>query len=238
MVCEEMEEEYIDAGPAHQRQTSAGTVVIVDDDASVRKGLARLLRSASYNVVVFESVDHFNQSEVSNETTCIVLDLQMPRTSGLDLQAELVAQDYHPPIIFLTGHGDVPSSVAAMKNGAVDFLTKPVEDTVLLAAIDQAIKRDGVVRATHARRKGILDRVARLTNREQEVVTHVITGRLNKQIANDLGISEKTVKVHRGRAMGKMRVRSVAELTRLCGEIGLAPVEIPGSSPTYVDHDT
>ena len=237
MVCEEMEEEYTDAGATHLRQTSTGMVVVVDDDASVRKALSRLLRSASYNVVVFESVDHFNQSNVSNEAACIVLDLQMPRTSGLELQAELMTQDYQPPIIFLTGYGDVSSSVAAMKNGAVDFLEKPVDDTLLLAAIDRAIKKDGVVRATHARRKGITDRVARLTNREQEVVTHVISGRLKKQIANDLGISEKTVKVHRGRAMGKMRVRSVAELTRLCEEIGLVPVEITRASAVAIDHD-
>jgi FixJ family two-component response regulator len=237
MVCEKMEEEYTDAGATHLRQKSTGMVVVVDDDASVRKGLSRLLRSASYNVVVFESVDHFNKSKVVNEAMCIVLDLQMPRTSGLELQAELMAQDYHPPIIFLTGHGDVPSSVTAMKNGAVDFLEKPVDDTLLLAAINRAMKKDSVVRATQARRNGILGRVARLTNREQEVVTHVISGRLNKQIANNLGISEKTVKVHRGRAMGKMRVRSVAELTRLCGEIGLAPVEITRASSVTIDHD-
>jgi len=215
------------AGRTRPRQATTGTVVVVDDDASVRKSLSRLLRSAAYNVVVFESVSHFKQAELSSEPTCIVLDLQMPQLSGLDLQADLVTQDYHPPVIFLSGHADVPSSVAAMKNGAVDFLEKPVKDTLLLATIARAIEKDVAGRVVHARRTQTRDRIARLTSREREVLTHVIAGRLNKQIACDLGISEKTVKVHRGRVMEKVCVRSVAELTRLCEEIGLAPVMVP-----------
>jgi len=214
-------------GRTRPRQATTGTVVVVDDDASVRKGLSRLLRSAAYNVVVFESVGHFKRAELSSEPTCIVLDLQMPQMSGLDLQADLVTQDYHPPVIFLSGHADVPSSVAAMKNGAVDFLEKPVKDTLLLATIARAIEKDVAGRVVHARRTQTRDRIARLTSREREVLTHVIAGRLNKQIACDLGISEKTVKVHRGRVMEKVCVRSVAELTRLCEEIGLAPVMVP-----------
>jgi len=216
-----MEGTYIAVG--RTRQAFVGTVVVVDDDPAVRKGLSRLLRSASYNVVVFESVGHFKQAELSSEPTCIVLDLRMPHSTGLDLQADLMTQDYHPPIIFLSGHADVLSSVAAMKNGAVDFFEKPVEDTVLLGAIDRAIEKDGAARAMQARTSQIRDRIARLTSREHEVLTHVIAGRLNKQIACDLGISEKTVKVHRGRVMQKACARSVAALTRLCGEIGLTP---------------
>ncbi|MCZ6888307.1 MAG: response regulator [Gammaproteobacteria bacterium] len=208
------------------RQASQGTVVVVDDDRSVRKALSRLLRSASYNVVVFESVDQFKRTELSSEPTCIVLDLQMPQTNGLDLQVELITQDYHPPIIFLSGHGDVSSSVLAMKNGAVDFLEKPVDDAVLLGTIDRAIKDDAAARSVQARRAQIRERIARLTSREHEVLTHVIAGRMNKQIGFDLGISETTVKVHRGRVMDKACVRSVAELTRMCDEIGLAPVHM------------
>ena len=209
------------------RRPSVGTVIIVDDDAAVRKSLSRLLRSASYHVVVFESVDHFKQAELPSEPTCIVLDLQMPRSTGLDLQAELMTQDYHPPIIFFSGHADVSSSVAAMKNGAVDFLEKPVDDTLLLATIDRAISKDADRRAVRAEKVDIRNRIAKLTKREHEVLTHVIAGRLNKQIACDLGIAEKTVKVHRGRVMEKVCVHSVAKLTRLCGEIGLPPAKVP-----------
>ncbi len=203
-----------------------GTVIVVDDDKSVRKSLSRILRSASYSAIGFESVLQFQQSRFPTEPTCIILDLQMPHATGLDLQSELISQEYYPPIIFLTGYGDVRSSVAAMKNGAFDFLEKPVDDTLLLATIDRALAQDVVTRAEITRKAELQDAVSSLTRREYEVLTHVIAGRLNKQIATDLAISEKTVKVHRGRVMKKAGVRSVAELTRLCDEIGVAPINV------------
>ncbi len=206
--------------------TRTGTVIVVDDDDAVRKGLSRILKSASYSVNVFESVHQFRQAELPSGPSCIVLDLHMPGATGLDLQAELMAQEYHPPIIFLSGRGDVHSSVTAMKNGAVDFLEKPIEDSLLLATIDQAIEKDVDVRTEMAQIADIRDRMTRLTRREHQVLTHVIAGRLNKQIAIDLVISEKTVKVHRGRVMEKVCVRSVAELTRLCEKIGVVPVNL------------
>lgn len=203
-----------------------GTVIVVDDDKSVRKSLSRILRSASYSAICFESVLQFQQSSFPTEPTCIILDLQMPHATGLDLQSELISQEYYPPIIFLTGYGDVRSSVAAMKNGAFDFLEKPVDDTLLLTTIDRALAQDVVTRAAMTRKAELQDAVSSLTRREYEVLTHVIAGRLNKQIATDLAISEKTVKVHRGRVMKKAGVRSVAELTRLCDEIGVAPINV------------
>ncbi len=206
--------------------TRTGTVIVVDDDDAVRKGLSRILKSASYSVNVFESVHQFRQAELPSGPTCIVLDLHMPGATGLDLQSELITQEYYPPIIFLSGRGDVHSSVTAMKNGAVDFLEKPIEDSLLLATIDQAIEKDVDVRTEMAQIADIRDRMTRLTRREHQVLTHVIAGRLNKQIAIDLVISEKTVKVHRGRVMEKVCVRSVAELTRLCEKIGVAPINV------------
>jgi FixJ family two-component response regulator len=207
-------------------QAQSGTVIIVDDDAEVRKSLSRLLRSASYNVLSFESVDHFRQAAPPDGPMCLLLDLQMPSTTGLELQAELMTRDYHAPIIFLSGQADVPSSVSAMKNGAVDFLEKPVAGTLLLKTIDRAIIKDAAGRVAREQRMQIEDRIVNLTNREREVLSHVIAGRLNKQIAFDLGISEKTVKVHRGRTMAKMCVRSVAELTRICAEVDLLPFKV------------
>lgn len=213
--------------PTHLLQVMYGTVIIVDDDAAVRKSLSRLLTSASYHVVTFESVRSYMQSNHTEGPTCILLDLQMPHATGLDLQSELRSQDYHPPIVFLSGHADVHSSVEAMKNGAVDFLEKPVGATLLLATIDRAIKKDATGRVARVRRNLIYERTKSLTGRQHEVLTHVIAGRLNKQIAIDLGISEKTVKAHRGRVTEKMCARSVAELTRQCDEIGVVPAYGP-----------
>lgn len=180
---------------------------------------------AHYHINVFESAAHFKSSDLPIEPLCIVLDLQLSGENGLDLQAELTAQTYSPPIIFLSGRANVSSSVAAMKNGAIDFLENPVDGTLLLATISRAIERDVAGRAEQVRRNELLDRIFRLTPREHEVLTYVIAGCLNKQIAMHLAISEKTVKVHRGRVMEKTRARSVAELTRLCDEIGIKPAK-------------
>ena len=175
---------------AHSMATK-GTVIVVDDDPSIRKSLARVLRSASYSALAFKSVSQFLKAEFPTEPTCIILDLRMPHVTGLDLQLELITQDYYPPIIFLSGYGDVGSSVTAMKNGAFDFLEKPIDDLLLLATIDRAIAQDVVARADITRKAEIQDAMSSLTRREYEVLTHVIAGRLNKQIATDLAISEK-----------------------------------------------
>ncbi len=207
-----------------QGRRKIGTVLVIDDDAAVRRSLSRLLRSADYDVYDYGSVSEFRQAELPNEPVCILLDLYMPHETGLDLQSELVTRAYHPPIVFLSGHADVNSSVTAMRNGAVDFLEKPIDDILLLKTIDQAIRNDIETRTAQRRDAELRKRVAALTPREHEVLTHVISGRLNKQIAFNLGISEKTVKVHRGRMMEKLNVHSVAALTRLCEEAGVEPV--------------
>lgn len=208
-----------------------GTVIVIDDDAAVRRSLSRLMRSADYDVYDFASADEFRHAELPDEPLCILLDLYMPNETGLDLQSELLARDYHPPIVFLSGHADVNSSVTAMKNGAVDFLEKPIDDMLLFKTIDQAILKDTKVRAARLRYANLRKRIAALTNREHEILTHVIAGRLNKQIAFDLAISEKTVKVHRGRVMGKLNLHSVAELTRFCEEAGVEPSETTTIQP-------
>jgi FixJ family two-component response regulator len=202
------------------------TVFVVDDDPSVLKSLSRLLRSARLNPVLFSSPGEFLDRFDPHTPGCLVLDVAMPGLDGLQLQQALVARGSRIPIIFLTGHGDIPMSVSAMKRGAVDFLTKPVHDEDLLTAIHVAIETDRANRQARAELEDIRQRLATLTPREREVLEAVITGRLNKQIAGDLGIVEKTVKVHRGRVMEKMKVRSLAELVRLAERAGLL-----GSAP-------
>ena len=199
------------------------TVFIVDDDPSVLKGLSRLLRSAKLNPVTFASPHEFLDRYDPHTSGCLVLDVAMPGLDGLKLQQALIAKGSEIPIIFLTGHGDIPMSVRAMKHGAIDFLTKPVNDEDLLKAIRIAIETDRVNRKTRAEINNIRHRLATLTPREREVLEHVLTGELNKQIAGDLGIVEKTIKVHRGRVMEKMGVTSVAELVHLCEVAGVKP---------------
>lgn len=199
-------------------------VFLVDDDASVRKALTRLIRSAGYDVQAFASAREFLDRETRCEgIACLVLDIRMPGLSGMDLQRELQTAKTILPIIFITGHGDIPMSVKAMKGGAVDFLAKPVNDKVLLKAIEQALDRSA--RESAARDEGdeIRRRLDSLTPREYEVLRLVITGMLNKQIAYQLGTVEKTVKVHRARVMEKMEVQSLAELVRLAEKIGIQP---------------
>ncbi|MBW2606436.1 MAG: response regulator transcription factor [Deltaproteobacteria bacterium] len=204
------------------------TVYIVDDDPSVRKGLGRLLKSAGYEVEIFGSAREFlNVDPICEGPACLVLDMKMPDLNGFDLQQKLKKMDYALPIVFITGHGDIPMSVKAMKTGAVDFLTKPFDEDDLLSAVQEALKKDIKTREAIDERQSILHKIESLTPREYEILTYVITGMLNKQIAYDLDISEKTVKVHRGRVMEKVGVDSVAQLVRLADKAGIQPAEVP-----------
>jgi len=203
--------------------TSAPTVFIVDDDLSVLKSLTRLIRSAGFHAAAFCSANEFLGRPKDDAHGCMVLDVQMPDLGGLGLQQRLNASGQGLPIIFLTGHGDIPMSVRAIKGGAVDFLTKPCEDKKLLAAIEQAIAIDMEARRVQADRAELQHRFSSLTQREREVCRHVVAGRLNKQIAYDLGTCEQTIKVHRMRIMEKLRARSLAELVMLAREVGLTP---------------
>ena len=201
--------------------TSSPTVFIVDDDSAVLKSLARLLRSARLNVMAFGSPQEFLERHNPRAPGCLVLDLAMPGLNGLELQAALTVKGSAIPIIFLTGHGNIPTSVQAMKRGALDFLTKPVNDDDLLKAVQVAIEKDRIARIARAELEDIQARLDSLTPREREVLTHVVSGQLNKQTAADLGTVEKTIKVHRGRVMEKMKVHSVAELVHLAERAGI-----------------
>jgi FixJ family two-component response regulator len=202
---------------------STFTVFIVDDDSGVTRALSRLLESRGYETQSFTSSREFLETHDAAMPGCAVLDLSMPDLDGLELQRALAREGAVPrPVIFLTGHGDIPTSVRAIKAGAVDFLTKPVRDDALLAAIAQAENLDARLRITHAELSAIRARLSSLTPREREVLGHVVAGRLNKQIAGDLGIVEKTIKVHRARMMRKMNVRNVADLARLAEKAGVS----------------
>ena len=201
--------------------TPSPTVFIVDDDSAVLKSLARLLRSARLNVMAFGSPQEFLERHDPRAPGCLVLDLAMPGLNGLELQAALTVKGSAIPIIFLTGHGNIPASVQAMKRGALDFLTKPVNDDDLLKAVQAAIEQDRIARIARAELEDIQARLDSLTPREREVLTHVVSGQLNKQTAADLGTVEKTIKVHRGRVMEKMKVHSVAELVHLAERAGI-----------------
>ena len=199
------------------------TVFIIDDDESVRKGLSRLLRSTGFEVETFATAERFLEREHYDGIGCLVLDVRMPGISGIDLQDELGKADYSMPIVFITGHGNIPMGVQAIKKGAVDFLAKPFDDAELLQAVREAIAKDARARAQHADVLVIRRRIALLTARERDVLRYIITGMLNKQIAYKLGIAEKTVKVHRGRIMEKLGVGSVADLVRLAEKAGITP---------------
>src|SRR6266480_1236123 len=198
------------------------TVFVVDDYAPVRSAVSRLLRAAGFAVAAFASPEEFLAQYDPHTPGCLVLDLDMLAVNGLELQRILAKKGSALPIIFLTGHGDVPKSVQAMKHGASDFLTKPVNDEDLLAAVRVAIEKNRSVRQQQTELSEICARLATLTPREREVLEYVVTGKLNKQIAGDLGTVEQTVKVHRARVMQKMRVRSVAELVRLTQRCGIS----------------
>jgi FixJ family two-component response regulator len=207
---------------------SAPLVFVVDDDASIRDSLRRLITSVGFKVEVFPSARAFLGSRRPEVAGCLVLDVRLPGLSGLDLQRELAATNAELPIIFLTGHGDIPMSVRAMKAGAVEFLTKPFREQELLDAIRSAIERDRTMRAERQERSELGRRYASLTPRERDVMAGIIAGLLNKQIAGELGTSEPTVKEQRGHVMAKMQAGSVAELVRIASRLGITPA---GSGP-------
>jgi len=204
---------------------SEPTVFIIDDDPSVRRGIERLVNAAGMVTESYTSAKDFLASDSIEGPGCIVLDVQMPEMTGPELQEELCKTEYCMPIIFLSAHGDVPTTAQAMKMGAVDFLTKPVDRNDLMEAIHISLEKDSVNRNQKTESAIIHEKIKMLTPREYEVMTYVITGMLNKQIAGDLAISEETVKIHRGRVMQKLGIVSVAELVRLCEKIGIKPAE-------------
>jgi FixJ family two-component response regulator len=201
------------------------TVLVIDDDPHLRASVGRLLRSLDIDTRLFASIPDFFKSDPPDGPACLVLDVRLPGQSGLDLQRELAAANRELPIIFITGHGDIPMTVQAMKGGAIEFLTKPFRDQDLLDAINIGLSRD---RASRDNKKALADlkgRFASLSPRERDIVLQVVRGRLSKQIAGDMGIAEATVKVHRSRAMRKMKVRSLPELGRMADKLKLLPDE-------------
>jgi FixJ family two-component response regulator len=210
---------------------AAGTVFVVDDDPGVRKALTRLLRAAGREVRAFGSPQDYLGQHDPSEPGCLVLDVALPQQNGLDFHRELAASGSERPVVFITGQGDIPTSVRAMKAGAVDFLTKPFDENQLLGAVQAALDRDAFLRETRAEQRRIGDRLAKLTSREREVMEHVVAGQLNKHIAADLGTVEKTVKVHRGRIMRKMGASSLVELVRMADVAGIRPSPTPPLAP-------
>jgi FixJ family two-component response regulator len=203
--------------------TSAEIVYVVDDDESVRRGLSRLLRSAGLSVETFPSAQAFLSRDLPDRPACLVLDVRMPGLSGLDLQAALKQAGRPMPIVFISGQSDVPASVRAMKEGALDFLQKPFDEDQLLSAIAGALARGRTARALRDESAVVRQRFETLTPRERQVLGQVIAGLLNKQIAANLGAAEKTIKIHRGRVMQKMAAGSVADLVRMAQRIGIEP---------------
>ena len=197
-------------------------VYLVDDDPGVLKALSRLLRAKGYEIRPYSSPQLFLEEHDVTVPGCAVLDVSMPGLDGLELQRALTATNgFHRPVLFVTGKGDIPTSVRAMKAGAIDFLTKPVKDVDLFEAVSRAEARDAELRRLHSEMESIQAKVATLTPREREVLIHVVAGRLNKQIAGDLGTVEKTIKVHRSRMMEKLGIRTVADLVRMSEKLNL-----------------
>jgi FixJ family two-component response regulator len=208
----------------HQRSVNTeqqATIVVIDDDASMRRALENLLKSVGFAVELFASPQEFLQSGRPDRPGCIVLDVRFPGRSGLDMQRDLANSDVQLPIIFITGYGDVPMSVRAMKAGAVEFLTKPFRDQDLLDAVGAALETDRTRRAGEMRLAELRSRSDTLTARERQVMSLVVAGRLNKQIAGELGVSEMTVKMHRRQVMRKMQASGVAQLVRLADQLGI-----------------
>ena len=201
------------------------TVLVIDDDPDVRASVGRLLRSLGLDALLFASISDFLKSDPPDGPTCLVLDVRLPGQSGLDLQRELATMNRELPIIFITGHGDIPMSVQAMKGGAIEFLTKPFRDQELLDAIQLGLSRDRARLGNEKALAALRERFESLSPREREIMVQVAHGRLSKQIAGDIGIAEATVKVHRSRLMHKMKARSLPELSRMADKLKLVPEE-------------
>ncbi len=209
---------------SHQRELPNDAVVfVIDDDSSLRTSLRRLINSAGWSVESYASAQEFFDHEPSESIGCVLLDLQMPGLDGLRAYEHMRELGFRMPVVFLTGHGDVPSSVAAMKQGAADFLQKPVDDEALLRSISSAVTNQLTIRNTNSLKAAAEQKLSNLSRREREVLHGVLLGKLNKQIAGDLGIAEKTVKVHRGRVMSKTGARTVAGLVLMCADAGMHP---------------
>ena len=201
----------------------ASTILVIDDDVDLRNSLGRLLRSVGLNALLFASVSDFLKSEPPGGPSCLVLDVRLPGQSGLEFQRELAAAGRDLPIIFITGHGDIPMSVQAMKCGAIEFLTKPIRDQELLDAIQLGLTRDRVRRENESALADLKERFGALSPREREIMIQVARGRLSKQIAGEIGIAETTVKVHRSKAMRKMDARSLPEFGQMAAKLNLVP---------------
>ncbi|MEH2623274.1 FixJ family two-component response regulator [Bradyrhizobium sp. AZCC 1719] len=211
------------ASPSSLASVEEPVVFVVDDDASVREALSNLFRSVGLRVEVFGSAHEFLQHKLPNAPSCLILDIRLPRLSGLDFQAELAKADIHIPIIFMTGHGDIPMTVRAMKAGAVDFLTKPFRDQDMLDAVTAAIERDRNSRNEAMVLSELHALFATLTPRERQVMALVTSGLMNKQIAAEVGLAEITVKIHRGHIMRKMGAKSLPDLVRMAELLGIGP---------------
>ena len=208
---------------------ATSTIVVIDDDVDLRNSLGRLLRSVGLNAKLFASVSDFLKSEPTEGPSCLVLDVRLPGQSGLEFQRELAAAGRELPIIFITGHGDIPMSVQAMKSGAIEFFTKPIRNQEFLDAVRFGLTRDRVRRENESALIDLRKRFATLSPREREVVIQVARGRLNKQIAGDIGIAQGTVKVHRSKAMRKMNARSLLEFGQMVTKLNLTPEKSQGS---------
>jgi len=205
------------------------SVLIVDDDPEFRDSVGRLLRTVGLHTQEFSSVSDFLKAEPSNGPTCLVLDVRMPGRSGLELQRDLATANRQVPIIFITAHADVPMTVQAMKGGAIEFLTKPFRDQDLIEAVESGLARDRARRESNRALAGLKERFENLSSREREIMLQVMAGRLNKQIAHDIGITESTVKVHRTNLMRKMQARSLPELSRMAHLLNLNPQQSQSS---------
>ena len=205
------------------------TVLVIEDDVELRNSLGRLLRSVGLHAQLFGSVSEFLRSDPLDGPACLVLDVRLPGQSGLNFQRELAAANREIPIVFITAHGDIRMSVQAMKDGAIEFLTKPFRDEELLEAVQVGLARDRARRESEKDMAALRDRFGSLSPREREIMIHVARGRLSKQIAGDIGISEPTVKVHRSHAMRKMNARSLPEFGRMAAKLGLVPEKSQGS---------